>query len=190
MSGFVSVRGPVGLSWVRGRAGHARASAAQATLPELVPGERVLVRADTAGGGQCAATNRALHCRAAPAGPAVAWSRIGWEDIAAVGWSRPDGLMRLSLWPAGQAETQIVLQLPARSRLADFAAEQVLTSRLATRTVRLTAGCDATICAVRVPGEDGMTWKVRVDSGADPTDPAIRRAVDAALRSLRAQFGC
>lgn len=187
MSGVVSVRGPVGLGWVRGRARRTRASAAQITLPELGPGERVLVRSTTTGGGDCAATNRALHCHAATV---PAWSRIGWEEVAAVGWSRPDGLLRLVLWPTGPAETQIVLQLPARSRLADFAAEQVLTSQLATRTVRLRAGCDATICAVRVPGEDQVTWKVRLDAGADPADPAITRAVDAALCSLRAQFGC
>jgi hypothetical protein len=153
--------------------------------PGLARGERVLIREATADGGACAASDRALHYRAAMR----PWERIGWEEIALVGRGRPDGLTRLYLWPGDRPATEPLL-LPARSRLADFAAERVLASRLATRRVTLAPNCEATVSAVRIPGEDGVAWKVWFPPGQDATDPAISRAADLAVSALREQFGC
>jgi hypothetical protein len=99
-----------------------------------------------------------------------------------VGWGRPDGLTCRYLWP-GDQPAKAPLLLPARSCLADFAAERVVASRLATRRVALAANCEATISAVRIPGEDGVAWSVWFGPGQDATDPAISRAADS--RCLR-----
>jgi hypothetical protein len=186
MSGFVSARRPIALGWVkRRRAGEVRALNPDRSAPELVTGERILIRDALVDGGECQASAHALHVRPASS----AWRRIGWEEVAAVGWSRPDQSLRLQLW-YGEGAAQVVLPLPARSRLADFAAERVVAGQLAVRRVSLGAGRDAIICAVRAPGADCVTWKVRYGPGCDPDDPAISAAADLAVSSLRAQFGC
>ena len=84
------VAGCAGLAGLRAwRRQLAREHAAMARLPAQLAfarGERTLLSArDQAGGYTLVATDRALHHRTGSDG----WSRLGWEQISAVGWDAP-----------------------------------------------------------------------------------------------------
>jgi hypothetical protein len=70
-------------------------------------------------------------------------------------------------------------------RLLDVVREQVTASVVLTRHVPI----DGSL-GVRVTGRrrrDGIAWLVAVDDGLRLDDPAIRRLVDAAVASVRAE---
>jgi hypothetical protein len=87
--------------------------------------------------------------------------------------------------PLGSPRRDHRLRVEDPRRLLDVVREQVTASVVLTRHVPI----DGSL-GVRVTGRrrrDGITWLVAVDEGLRLEDPAIRRLVDAAVASVRAE---
>jgi len=169
-----------------GLAGLGRPRAEPTQQPPLARGEWPCLRERAPGGGLHVASRRALYTRRA-AVPVSAWSRLGWEQVAAVSWPRPGAALHVSAWPHTDA-AGLDLHVEPRSSLPAFARERVAACRLLERRVRLGSGRDATVVALRAPDTEQVSWLVHLDTPSGPADAACDD-VTAMLRSLRAEYG-
>jgi hypothetical protein len=178
----------VGTWWARRRpSALAAGRRARSELPQLATHERVLVRESAADGAEYVGTNTALYHRPAPPGDRD-WQHLGWTDVATVDWSR--ATRTVTLRPFAPATFPVLpVQVKAGSRLPDFAAERVTACRIASLRVLIDGRLGATVTAEHGPA-GGVAWRVRLDDGTDPADPAIAPAIAATLAALRAQLGC
>lgn len=165
----------------------------RAKRPPLAGGERVCWRGRSGAGQLLVASQRALYLREA-ASQAAAWSRLGWEQVAAVEWSRLTGVLQLPVWPDLDA-SPVLVSLGHRSRLPAFASEQMAASRLLVQRVAVCGGRGATVVARRPPGTEAVSWLIQLDPRRHPDDPddpddqALRAAVTETLPALRAYCG-
>lgn len=158
-------------------------------VPLRDKGEHRLLTDQTTEGGACEATEQALYYRRSVTG--LDATRVGWHDIAAVGWVPATGTLTLSRWQPDAAGTaEIRLTLPLRSRLPAMAAERVTATQLFSRRVAIGAAGQATVSAVRAPGSSQTRWLVHLHDRTDPNHPATRHAIDAAVHELRLALGC
>jgi hypothetical protein len=159
--------------------------------PELGEHERVLIRESAPDGAERIGTRQALYVYPHDSVDPT-WRRIGWPEVASVGWSRDTRTITLRTWPqqAEPAGRDLALSVKQRSRLPEFAAERVTSCRVVSRRVRISDECTATISAHRDPEHGRVSWTVLLDRERDPEDPALGPAIDDALVGLRSQFGC
>lgn len=137
----------------------------------LAPRERLLAAGPGPDGGYTlAATDRALYHR--PHGGA--WTRVGWEQVAAVSWG-PGRARVIGLF--GQAE------VPVRDRggFPEIIAERLAHSRLGSWRAELPGGRRVRIEARRRPSNGEVLWFV--DAGAP------RAQVERAIARLGEQSG-
>lgn len=140
------------------------------------PGERVLAEAE-APDGVVAGTRAALY---------LADRRIPWEQVDAASWNSEAGVLTVTeTAPWGEPQPVHRIPLTDAARLLELVRERV------TATVVLQRSFDhGQVLARRSPtGSQEITWFVRYDPGADPADPAVAAATDAALAQARADVG-
>lgn len=146
----------------------------------LENGERALASAASAAG-SVVATDRRLLVPTADGYHSIGWDRVdraAWDGDAEV-------LVVAESAPLGSPRRDHRLRVEDPRRLLDVVREQVTASVVLTRHVPI----DGSL-GVRVTGRrrrDGIAWLVAVDEGLRLEDPAIRRLVDAAVASVRAE---
>jgi hypothetical protein len=146
----------------------------------LENGERALASAASAGGPVVATDRRLLV--PAPDG----YHSIGWDRVDRAAWDGDaEVLVVAESAPLGSPRRDHRLRVEDPRRLLDVVREQVTASVVLTRHVPI----DGSL-GVRVTGRrrrDGIAWLVAVDDGLHLEDPAIRRLVDVAVASVRAE---
>lgn len=146
----------------------------------LDDGERTLASA-AAARGPVVATDRRLLVPTSEGYHSITWDRVdraAWDGDAEV-------LVVAESAPLGSPRHEHRLRVEQPRRLLDVVREQVTASVVITRQVPI----DGSL-GVRVTGRrrgDGLTWVVAVDDGLRLDDPVIRRLVDAAVASVRAE---
>jgi hypothetical protein len=160
---------------------------------EFERGERVLA-ADRDSGGQYAvvATDRALYHRADCFGAgADGWARLGWEQIARVGWAAAAGQLILTgAASVGAAPARIVVPLRQRGMIPELAMERVTHTRLGRWHLVVGGTSRAVIEARRRPATGELLWWVTYGgNGLDPAGPDVRARAEQAVARLRAEFG-
>ena len=188
-----------------------------AALEELAPG-RVLpaaVRAELAleggervqaadrspdGDWALVATDRALYYRPGRETQAAGWSRLGWEEVAEVGWDAAAGQLIVigAAGPAGAGPgsrpARVLVPLRRRGSVPELALERVTHTRLGRWQLRVGGTRRAVIEARRRPGTGELVWSVTCDGhavgdGDGTVDQALRARADRAIARLSAEFG-
>jgi hypothetical protein len=170
--------------WVA--AGWRRAAVRRAHLADLraglalAPRERLLAAgAGPDGGCTLAATDRALYHRA----HGGAWTRLGWEQIAAVSWAAVGRVVVTGLAP----HARVVIPLRDRGSVPEVARERLAHARLGSWQVTAPGGQRLLIRARRRPVTGEMLWFVAAD-GALCTG-ALRAHAEQAIVRLSADSG-
>jgi hypothetical protein len=167
----------------------------------LEAGERVQ-SADMSPDGEWAlvATDRALYYRPGRETQADGWSRLGWEEVAEVGWDAAAGQL-IVIGVAGLAgagararPARVVVPLRRRGSVPELALERVTHTRLGRWQLRVGGARRAVIEARRRPGTGELVWSVTCDGhgvgvGDGPVDQALRARADRAIARLSAEFG-
>ncbi|HEY5879441.1 MAG TPA: hypothetical protein VIU11_11050, partial [Nakamurella sp.] len=150
----------------------------------LTQDERILVAAPCQDGRVLAVSRFGLWVVSDPGGPAAHAARIGWESIAratllagvlsvvttTVTGQLPDGTDILV------DEPELVFALAGRSGLTDLVHNRVHRSVAASRHLPY-PGAGGWVVLRRVPGRDGLTRQVWLDTGADIGVPGFADAV-------------
>jgi hypothetical protein len=146
-------------------------------------GERVLSAA-RGRDGECAlvATDRALYHREPCGGQDGGWSRLGWEQVARVGWDASAG----QLIVIGAAH--VVVPLRQRGAMLELALERVAHTRLGQWRLLVDGRRRAVIEARRRPATGELLWCVTAD-GHGPVEPDVRARAERAIARLSAEFG-
>jgi hypothetical protein len=163
-------------SWVAARLQHlARARALPAVAAAELAferGERVL-SVGHGPDGRCAlvATDRGLYYRADGDG----WSRLGWEEIARVGWDAAAG--RLLVIPlSGVAPPRIVVPLRRRGTVPELVTERMTHSRLGRWDLPVAGTRRVLVEARRRPASGELLWVVLAgECDAGELDRAVAR---------------
>ena len=171
----------------------------------LEKGERVL-SADRGPDGEPAlvATDRALYHRDPCDGRDGGWSRLGWEEVARVGWDAAAGQLivfgvagpgRLAPGAAPNATApRFAVPLRRRGSVPELALERVTHTRLGQWELRSAGRRRAVIEARRRPGTGELLWSVTCDGGGagdgdGPGDQVAHAQVERAIAQLSAEFG-
>jgi hypothetical protein len=178
-------------AWLRAAGGLVarwnQTSAAKAAGAPIGPAERVLATDHDLNGSLVAVTRAALYYQDRGA-PGRAWSRLGWEDIDAVGWDDRHHVLALTgVRPGGMWRKELVLA--PGTPLVELARERLTSTQLASTAVRLGDQVCARVTARRQPGSGKVIWTVVVNGAASISDPAIRARVKAAIADLQGQAG-
>jgi hypothetical protein len=150
--------------------------------PPLAPGERVLARLLDTTASPVVVTTAALYRDAGD----HSWRRLGWAEVARVGWDRRRGVLRLDALN-GDAACQVTLDPVACPPLVALARERFGATLLTSALLSLPCGRTVALTARRAPGERDVTWVAHLDDGAD--DPDLRRQLVDAIHHLRADLG-
>ena len=134
-------------------------------------GERVLsVGHGPDGGCALVATDHALYHRAGGGG----WSRLGWEEIARVGWDAAGGRL-VVVGLADVRPSRIVVPLRRRGAVPELVMERVTHSRLG-RWELLVAGTRRVLVeARRRPASGELLWVVLAGEYSADVERAITR---------------
>jgi hypothetical protein len=146
----------------------------------LDDGERVLASAASAAG-PVVATDRRLLVPTPENYHSITWDRVdraAWDGDAEV-------LVVAESAPFGSPRREHRLHVEQPRRLLDVVREQVTASVVLTRQVPIDGSLGVRVTGRRRAG--GLTWVVAVDDGLRLDDPVIRRLVDAAVASVRAE---
>lgn len=167
----------------------------------LEGGERVQA-ADMSPDGEWAvvATDRALYLRPGRGAQADGWSRLGWEEVAEVGWDAAAGQLIVTglagLAGAGPRArpARVVVPLRRRGSIPELALERVTHTRLGRWQLRVDGARRAVLEARRRPGAGELVWSVTCDGHGvgfrdGPVDQALRARADRAIARLSAEFG-
>lgn len=143
---------------------------------EVAPGERLLARADGAGG-----TRDALYVP----------QRLAWEQIASADWDQDERrLTVVEVGRFGEPAPVHVVGLEGAERLLQLIRERVTASIALQRHVPVRGRHSVRILARQAPSQRGeLSWFVDYDPGLDPGDPEVDEVVQAALAAARADLG-
>jgi hypothetical protein len=163
---------------------HRRDAPPAFALAELDREERVVSWADTADGQVVLATPRGLWWPEADGMRLIGWQHVSkavWRDgvLAVTEADVVDDMMMIDR-PAVRAELSVPRDLPptVRSRVE---------ANIVRSEVAAVVGGAARFVARKVPGEDGLRWWARLDTGT-PDTAQVRSAIGARLAILRAEF--
>jgi hypothetical protein len=178
-------------AWLRARvpplSGLRKTAAAIAAGAPIGPGERVLTSVRQVSAALVIATDRAVYHQDGP-GARRSWSRLGWEDVDQVLWD--DDLCALTLTTAGsRGSPRVVLRLPRRAPLLDFARERVTATTLARAPVLSGGRICGWLTARRPPGSDRVRWVLALQDASVSGDPALQSRVSGAIAALEADLG-
>lgn len=192
------MRRSVKAAWEELAPGRALPAAVRAELA-LEGGERVQA-ADMGPDGEwtLVATDRALYHRPCRGTQADGWSRLGWEEVAEVGWDAVAGqliVIRVA-GPAGAAPAagphappaRVVVPLRRRGSVPELAVERVTHTRLGRWQLVVGGTRRAVIEARRRPATGELVWSVTLD-GNGSGDLEVRARADRAIARLSAEFG-
>jgi hypothetical protein len=154
-------------------------------------GERVLsVSQDRDGECTLVATDRALYHRVVPDGSdADGWSRLGWEQIARIGWDAVNcQLVVIGL--AGAAPARTLVPLRNRGSVPELAQERVTHTKLGQWQLQIAGTGRVLIEARRQPVTGELLWFVIPDATGDGSgDIDVQAHVERAIARLCAEFG-
>lgn len=157
----------------------------------LEGGERVQAAdMDPDGRWALVATDRALYYRPCHGTQANGWSRLGWEEVAEVGWDAVAGQL-IVIGVAGQAgagPARVLVPLRRRGSVPELALERVNHTRLGRWQLVAGGTRRAVIEARRRPVTGELVWSVTCD-GHRPADQDLRARADRAIARLSAEFG-
>jgi hypothetical protein len=169
----------------------------------LEGGERVQA-ADMSPDGDWAlvATDRALYLRPGREAQAGGWSRLGWEEVAEVGWDAVAGQLIVIgvAGPADAGPARVVVPLRRRGSVPELALERVTHTRLGRWQLRVDGTRRAVIEARRRPGTGELVWSVTCDGhsagygdsvghGHARGDQDLLARADRAIARLSMEFG-
>jgi hypothetical protein len=144
----------------------------------MEPDERIVAWAGATDGEVVVVTNLGVWLPA-PAG------RLGWHEIHKATWSgRQLALVASREVGAGEGYTIVADQPAIVHTLLDPDNVPLQVRVRVTRSIAYTQvhplpdGGAVRVVARRVPGVDGLTWTVRYEDDADPTDERIRAVTD------------
>jgi hypothetical protein len=150
-----------------------RAALAEADRPPLARDERVLAWADS-DKGLLVATNLGLWLPADPPG------RLGWHEIHKATWAGTELVVTAARQVAERPGYVVVEDLApvpfALSRPGELPHQvRARVTRSVSQSTHhpLPGSGGVRIAARRVPGQDGLRWTVRYDSGVDHDDPVV-----------------
>jgi hypothetical protein len=145
-------------------------------------GERVLASATTVDGVLVAGTRDTLMIGA---------RRIPWEGLQSADWDKESTTLRVAeVGDWGEERPVHVLILPDPGRLLQLVRERLTASVVLQRHVAVRGRKGVFVIARRAPRGDGpLQWVYEFQEGIDPTDPAVRRAAEAALAAARDEVG-
>jgi hypothetical protein len=174
---------------IRSRRAGAPARAVARRLRPVLTGTDERVVSVAVVGGETAAifSSHALYYLGAGEETAT-WQRIGWEDVADVEWSAEDGGLVVEGLPGAPIE-RLVLPLDEQADVVDIARGLVATTVLVTMAVDLGADERGVVTVRQQPHTERLIWRVRLDSGADPTDPTVFDRVEAAVHAMSTDLG-
>src|SRR5260370_13246901 len=170
--------------WLRLARGRALPAKLRAQLA-FARGERALmVGRDPDGGCALVATDRALHHRTGSDG----WSRLGWEQIARVGWEDSSGRLVVT-GLAGAAPPRTIVPLRHRGTWPELAEERITHSRLNCQHVMLDRQRPVLIEVRRRPVTGELRWALVSGRDLDPGDQDLRNQIERAVTQLCADLG-
>ncbi|MFA6299825.1 MAG: hypothetical protein WC642_11705 [Nocardioides sp.] len=148
----------------------------------VAAGERVLAWATDTVGDVVGGTRHALYLRD---------HRIPWEQVEAADWDRDTSVLSIrevGTW--GQVRPQHRVTLDQPGGLLELLRERVTASIVLQRHVAVRGRRGVRVVARRAPHSTGeIAWFLEYDQGVEPDDPAVRVAVDEALRAARGEVG-
>ena len=150
----------------------------------LAPGERALTSAPLVPRGHAVATERALLL-GSDAGDEG--ERLPWWQMLGASWEGEGLRLTVEVLEAGRPRVRR-LELAEETLLPEAVRERVQSSIVVSRHVRLSGRGGVRLVARRIPGQDELVWQEVFDAGVDPSDPAVRTEVAAALQELRGQM--
>jgi hypothetical protein len=163
---------------------HRRDAPPPEAIAHLDPDERVVSWADTASGGVVLATPRGLWW---PDGESP--RLIGWQQISKAVWR--DGVLAVTeadvvddLLLVERRPVAVALSVP---RDLPPTVRKRVEANIVSSQIAPVPGGSARFVARRVPGEDGVHWWARLETGTPDTDQ-VRSAVAARVASLRADW--
>lgn len=163
---------------------HRRDAPPAVALAKLDGDERVVSWGDTAVGHVVLATQRGLWW---PHGEDL--RLIGWQHISKAVWR--DGVLAVveadvvdDMMMIDRAAVTVELSVP---RNLPPTVRARVEANIVRSEVAAVAGGAARFVARKVPGEDGLRWWVRLDTGT-PDTAQLRSALAARLAALRAEF--
>ncbi|GAB2592707.1 hypothetical protein Aab01nite_37240 [Paractinoplanes abujensis] len=160
-----------------------------ALKPALAPEERVLAWSLVTDDRAVVATNHGLWLP----GSGSTSSRLGWHEIHKAAWSGRE----LRITPAEQAEERdgytVLVDGPIQTflllepgQLPDQVRTRVTKSVAYTTHHPLPSGSGGVrVVGRRVPGQNGLSWAVRYDSGTPVTLPAVIELTDELVATAR-----
>ncbi len=118
--------------------------------------------------------------------------RVGWEQIERAGWDSEASLMHIYETTAfGTPLRATELKVEDPGRFGQLLRERVDASIIVQRHVPLSGKRGVRIVGRRNPADTNapVSWNFVLDKGLEPDQPGVVDAAEAALKSVREEFG-
>ncbi|TCO35578.1 hypothetical protein EV652_101460 [Kribbella steppae] len=118
--------------------------------------------------------------------------RVGWEQIERAGWDSEASLMHIYETTAfGTPLRATELKVEDPGRFGQLLRERVDASIVVQRHVPLSGKRGVRVVGRRNPADTDapVAWNVVLDKGLEPDQPGVVDAAEAALKSVREEFG-
>ncbi|WP_433167578.1 hypothetical protein [Kribbella sp. CA-247076] len=151
--------------------------------------EDILAAVQLSDGNWVAGTRAAVYL---PAESPDSVRRVGWEQIERAGWDSEASVMHIYETTAfGTPLRGTELKLDDPGRFGQLLRERVDASIVVQRHIPLKGKRGVRIVARRNPSDTNapVTWNAVLDKGLEPDQPGVLDAADAALKSVRDEFG-
>lgn len=127
-----------------------------------------------------------------PTETAGAVRRVGWEKIERAGWDSEESILRVYETTAfGTPLRATELKVDDPGRFGQLLRERIDASVLVQRHVPLVGKKGVRVVGRRNPSEPDapVTWNFVLDKGLEPDQPGVVESAEAALTSVRDEFG-
>ncbi|MEU4602105.1 hypothetical protein AB0F43_03895 [Kribbella sp. NPDC023972] len=151
--------------------------------------EDILAAVQLTDGNWVAGTRAAVYL---PADSPAALRRVGWEKIERAGWDSEASVMHIyETTEFGTPLRATELKIDDPGRFGQLLRERIDASIVVQRHVPLAGKRGVRIVGRRNPSatDAPVTWNFVLDKGLEPDQPGIVDAAEAALKSVRDEFG-
>ena len=127
-----------------------------------------------------------------PTETADAVRRVGWEKIERAGWDSEESILRVYETTAFGTPLRVTeLKVDDPGRFGQLLRERIDASVLVQRHVPLVGKKGVRVVGRRNPSEPdaSVTWNFVLDKGLEPDQPGLVDRAEAALASVRDEFG-